>query len=177
MSSTPAVDSSDRLNNRRLYLVGFMGSGKSTVGRLLAAETGCEFIELDAEIERRAGCSIRQIFAEQGEETFRELESSVLKIISRRPPPVVVSCGGGVVLREENRRILQETGKTFYLHVDPQIAWQRVSNDEKRPLAQDEQQFFRIWDARRQLYLKSGIKLATDRLSPEQIVDNILQLL
>ena len=96
-------------SNGHIFLVGFMGAGKSTVGRILAEHLGRPFIDLDAEISREAGRAVAKIFAEDGEEAFRALESDELQRIVERPPSVV-ACGGGIVLRDENRRLMKDIG-------------------------------------------------------------------
>ncbi len=90
-----------------------MGSGKTTVGRLLARSTGRDFVDLDHEISRGAGRSIPEIFAEGGEDRFRDLEHAALVSALDRPEPAVISCGGGVVTRPENRAALHQTPTVF----------------------------------------------------------------
>ncbi|MGH2658553.1 MAG: shikimate kinase, partial [Actinomycetota bacterium] len=99
-----------------VYLVGMPGSGKSTVGPELARRLGVSFVELDSEIERAAGKSVSEIFAEDGEARFRELEASALTVVGARDPSVV-SCGGGVVLEPANRVTLRATGDVVFLSV------------------------------------------------------------
>jgi shikimate kinase len=94
-------------------IVGYMGSGKTTVGRLLAQRTGRHFVDLDAEVTRAAGRSIPEIFAEVGEDAFRDLERDALLSALERADPAVISCGGGAVLRPENRAALRDTPTVF----------------------------------------------------------------
>ncbi len=96
-----------------MAIVGYMGSGKTTVGRLLAHRAGRDFVDLDHEISRGAGRSIPEIFAEGGEDRFRDLEHAALVSALDRPEPAVISCGGGVVTRPENRAALQQTPTVF----------------------------------------------------------------
>ena len=96
-----------------MAIVGYMGSGKSTVGRLLARRTGRDFVDVDDEISRRAGRSIPEIFAESGEEGFRDLEQEALRDALNRPRPAVISCGGGSILRGANREALNAVTAIF----------------------------------------------------------------
>ena len=96
-----------------MAIVGYMGSGKTTVGRLLARRTGRDFVDLDADIARKAGRTIPEIFAEGGEGRFRDLEHSALLSALDRPGPAVISCGGGAIVRPENRAALRDTPTAF----------------------------------------------------------------
>lgn len=116
-----------------IYLVGCMGSGKSTVGRLLAQVLGREFLDLDEEIVARAGCSISQIFANEGERGFRERESAALREVAQRKD-LVVALGGGAVLRDENWKLMRQTGVSIYLKVRPEMLVQRLERESERPL-------------------------------------------
>ncbi len=116
-----------------VFLVGFMGAGKSTVGALLAGLLGRDVVDLDAEIERTVGRPVAQIFAEEGEERFRGLESEALRRLAELPP-AVVACGGGIVLRDENRRLMKALGTVVYLEVSAGEALARIGNVEGRPL-------------------------------------------
>lgn len=122
------------MNERRhLYLVGFMGAGKSTVGRILAEKLGRPFVDLDSMIEAQAGESITSIFESRGEDRFRELESAALKA-TEDLPPTVIACGGGVVLRDGNRALLKRLGTTIYLEVSAGEAVARIGDGGTRPL-------------------------------------------
>lgn len=119
-----------------LYLIGYRGSGKTTVAQLVADEIGLPWIDADAAIEQRAGRSIREIFAESGEETFRNLESAELAILAAGPTQVV-ALGGGAVLREQNRQLIQNSGRTAWLRARPQTLLARIEADvttaQRRP--------------------------------------------
>lgn len=116
-----------------ILLVGFMGAGKSTVGRMVAEKTGLPFVDLDRAIESADGRTIAQIFAEDGEAGFRRQESTALQSLADEPASVV-ACGGGVVTSDENRRILGSLGRVVYLRVTVDEMLARVGNDSGRPL-------------------------------------------
>lgn len=118
-----------------LYLVGPMGVGKTTIGKLLAKRLKKQFVDLDDEIEARAGASIPWIFDVEGESGFRRRETELLAEFSRRRG-MVVSTGGGVVTREENRRLLKGAGVVVYLNASPEQLHARTLKDKKRPLLQ-----------------------------------------
>lgn len=121
---------------RPVFFVGFMGAGKTSVSRRLARLCGIASIDMDSYIERREGRRIRDIFAEDGEERFRDLETQVLREMTQGDP-ALVSCGGGVVLRSENRAILREGGFVVFLKVGADEAKSRISDPSTRPLLGD----------------------------------------
>jgi shikimate kinase len=118
-----------------ITLVGMPGSGKSTVGRQLARRLRLPFFDSDHVIEERLGCSIREFFAREGEEAFRDLEQQVLAELAQGPPAVIAT-GGGAVLREANRRCLREAGRVVYLRSSPEELYRRLRHDTQRPLLQ-----------------------------------------
>jgi shikimate kinase len=134
-----------------VYLVGMPGSGKSTVGPELAGRLGVPFIELDAEIERTAGRSVPEIFAEEGEAGFRAREAAAL-VDAAQHDPSVVSCGGGVVLEPANRITLRATGEVVFLSVPLQVLVSRVSPAADRPLIQHDGDLERLFQLREPLY-------------------------
>ncbi|MEE0845715.1 MAG: shikimate kinase [Eggerthellaceae bacterium] len=121
---------------RPVFFVGFMGAGKTSVSRRLARLCGISSIDMDSYIERREGRRIRDIFAEDGEGFFRDLETQVLREMTQGDP-ALVSCGGGVVLRPENRAILRESGFVVFLKVGADEAKSRISDPSTRPLLGD----------------------------------------
>lgn len=122
----------------RVYLSGFMGSGKTTVGPRLAARLGQPFLDLDRLIQVHEGRSIAEIFEEDGEDAFRELESAALRRTSETED-LVVALGGGAVVSDENRQFVKENGLLVYLEVDAETVLERVGDEaEERPLLQDE---------------------------------------
>lgn len=122
----------------RVYLSGFMGSGKSTVGPQVAARLGQPFLDLDRMIQTRDGRSIPQIFEEDGERRFRELETKALEEATETGD-VVVALGGGAVVDDTNRRFVKEHGLLVYLDVDTETVLERVGEEaSERPLLQNE---------------------------------------
>ncbi len=123
------------LHSNNIILVGLMGAGKTTVGKLLARHLNKIFIDSDHEIERRTGVNIPLIFELEGEAGFRERESIVIAELCQQRD-LVLATGGGAVLREENRRNLQNGGTVVYLRAQVRDLWQRTRHDRNRPLLQ-----------------------------------------
>jgi shikimate kinase len=134
-----------------VYLVGMPGSGKSSVGPELARRLGVPFVELDAEIERAAGRSVREVFEAEGESRFRELEAAALVEAASRDPSVV-SCGGGVVLEPANRVTLRATGEVVFLAVPLEVLEARVPPAAERPLIREAGDLERLFEQREALY-------------------------
>ena len=117
--------------------MGLPGSGKSTVGRQLARRLDFPFIDSDLEIEQRIGCSVREYFELEGEDSFRNVEENIIAELTRLPlVNAVLSTGGGTVLRAINRQLLQSTGSVVYLRSQPDELFKRLRNDRNRPLLQ-----------------------------------------
>jgi shikimate kinase len=134
-----------------VYLVGMPGSGKSTVGPELAARLGVPFVELDAEVQRAAGMTVAEIFQQDGEARFRELEAAALSEAATRDPSVV-SCGGGVVLEPANRVTLRATGEVVFLSVPLEVLASRVRPAAERPLIRAAGDLERLFAEREPLY-------------------------
>ncbi|MCX8086790.1 MAG: shikimate kinase [Rhodocyclaceae bacterium] len=129
----------------KIFLVGMMGSGKTTLGKRVAREIGMSFIDLDREIERRTGVSVGTIFEFEGEAGFRARESHLLKEICQSDGGAcIVATGGGVVLSPLNRARLQACGYVIYLHALPNLLYARTKTDRGRPLLQVEDPFAKI---------------------------------
>lgn len=124
----------DRLE-RNIYLVGPMGSGKTTIGQRLAALLGLRFLDCDHEIEAQTGASVALIFDVEGEEGFRARETRMLQELTAQPG-VLIATGGGAILKEENRKILRETGLVVYMRTSVQQQLRRLGRDKSRPLLQ-----------------------------------------
>ena len=175
--STPTLK--QRLAGRSLYLVGMMGSGKTSTGRPLAERLGYGFVDADAVIEQAAGCSIPDIFDRDGEAGFRRLESQVLSAISQRHS-LVVATGGGVVTQPENWGLLH-SGIVIWLDVVPDQLLQRLNADStERPLLQTadpEAALNALLNERRPLYAEADLTVVINEETPETVADGILQLL
>jgi shikimate kinase len=174
--STPTLK--QRLAGRSLYLVGMMGSGKTSTGRPLAERLGYGFVDADAVIEQAAGCSIPEIFDRDGEAGFRSLESQVLSAISQRHS-LVVATGGGVVTQPENWGMLH-SGIVIWLDVVPDQLLQRLNADSTvRPLLQTadpEAALNALLNERRPLYAEADLTVVINDETPEAVADGILQL-
>lgn len=120
---------------RNIFLVGPMGVGKTTIGKMLARELGLDFYDSDQEIERRAGADIAWIFDVEGEDGFREREMNVIDEITNRAG-VLLSTGGGSVLQPKTRRVLQARGTVVFLNTSVELQLKRTEKDKKRPLLQ-----------------------------------------
>jgi len=134
-----------------VYLVGMPGSGKSTVGPELARRLGVPFVELDEQIERAEGLSVREIFERDGEARFRELEAAALVDVGSNDPSVI-SCGGGVVLEPANRVTLRATGEVVFLSVPLEVLRARVRPGAERPLIRTEGDLEKLFVDREPLY-------------------------
>lgn len=119
-----------------IILIGFMGAGKTTVGKALAEEKGLELLDTDSLIEAQAGMTISKMFETQGEEAFRAAETRMLEKLLDRQSRAVISVGGGLPLREENRVLLKKLGTVVYLQVQPDTVLARLKGDTSRPLLQ-----------------------------------------
>lgn len=160
-----------------IVFIGFMGSGKSTVGRELAKRLGMDFLDTDAYIEKCAGKSISNIFAEDGEEAFRKLETEVLEQLRDTMTNTVFSTGGGMPLRKENARLLKEIGKVYYLMAANSVIYDRVKDNTQRPLLQGKNPFGRICELmkqRRPLYeAAADVWIDTNSNDLEEVIENI----
>jgi len=164
-----------------IILIGFMGCGKSSIGRRLAARLGQEFLDSDELITKAAGGrSISDLFAEEGEEAFRIRETDVLRGLSSSTG-FVLATGGGAILREENRLILSALGRVVWLHADTDTLYERASRNRKRPLLQVENPrttFNALLESRLPVY-RSAAEVAVDAsgLSHDQTVEAIVRAL
>lgn len=161
-----------------IYLLGFMGSGKTTIAQLLADHLGWHFVDLDAEIEAAEETTIAQIFEAHGEAEFRRLETEMLRKIMGRIEhltPSVVALGGGTFAQEVNRGMLAGHGISVWLDCPFEIVQQRITEAETRPLARDPQQFRQLYEERRAAYERADFRIDSD-CDAEQAVKDILDL-
>ena len=162
-----------------LYLIGNMGSGKTTVGRLVAQRLGLPFYDLDQRIEQRTGLSIAEMFAQRGEAAFRAIEREIL-LETACLPIGVIATGGGVVLSETNRELMRVLGWVIYLRASPETLWQRLQHTTDRPLLRTESPYETlraIAQQREPLYQEADWVIDTDALCPEEVADAIVRVL
>ncbi len=159
-----------------IFLVGFMGAGKTTVGRVLARRLKYDLFDLDQLIEARAGKTISEIFAERGEPEFRRLEREAIRSYSELKH-AVIALGGGAYVSEENRRVLRAAGKTVWLDCPLEVCLRRIGADKTRPLAGDPDQMAELLEARRAAYAKADYVLTTAELTAEEIAVEIINML
>ncbi|MBD2449459.1 shikimate kinase [Nostoc sp. FACHB-152] len=168
---------SSLLQGVSLYLIGMMGAGKSTVGRLLAKQLGYYFVDTDDVISKAAGKSINQLFAEEGEAAFRQLESDVLAQVSARLN-FTVATGGGIVMRRENWSYLRH-GLIVWLDVPVELLYARLAEDTTRPLLQDpdpQGKLRSLLEQRQPLYAQADLHIIVQAgETPEQIANKVME--
>jgi shikimate kinase len=167
----------EKKSSKNIYLLGFMGAGKTSIGKILAEKLRLEFCDLDELIGRERGKTISRLFAEDGEDFFRDLESKKLLTISRKSGQII-STGGGVVLREANWEVMEKGGITIYLKASTDILWSRIRNDSSRPLLQVDRPVEKVREllsTRVPFYEKADIIIDTENKSPETVADDIIQ--
>jgi shikimate kinase len=162
-----------------IVLIGFMGAGKSAVGRELSRHTGWPRHDTDEMIREQFGISIPDIFARHGEPAFRDAETALLKTLQRGLAGIVVT-GGGIILREENVRLLRGMGRIVWLDADEEILWQRASRHSTRPLLQTPDpraQFTELLRKRLRLYQAAAdYRINTSRSSIAEVTNEIIAL-
>ena len=165
--------------DRHLVLVGMMGSGKTTVGRALAARLGRPLLDSDALIEAREGRTVRDIFGTDGEDAFRAIETEVLVQSLASPEPAVIAAAGGVVLRAENRDALRVSGaRVVWLRADPSVLVERVTGGPHRPLLDNDPAgvLQRMYTEREGLYREVADAIVTvDGRSVNEVVEAVLR--
>ncbi len=164
--------------NSAIFLVGFMASGKTTVGAALASKLDRRFIDLDELIVAKAGCSIGELISREGEERFRQLETETLREVAMREIAVIAP-GGGAITRNENRDVMNQFGSMVWLDAPFALCWQRIKQDAiVRPLAATEDAARERYEQRLPLYQQSAVRVAiTETQTPEAIADAILSAL
>jgi shikimate kinase len=160
----------------RVVLVGFMGSGKSAVGRKLARRLGYGFEDLDRRIEKRAGSTIAAVFREQGEAAFRALEREEAELVSRLDG-VVVAAGGGAFAMPRTRAALQRGALTVWLQCSLQSSMRRIERDGSRPLAGNREIMRALLAEREPSYRLADVRVDTSRRTPREVVERIVELI
>lgn len=158
---------------KAIFLTGFMGSGKTTVGRMLSSYLHIPVIDTDEMIVARTGLSIKSIFNLQGEPYFRELEKNTLCGVPTKD--IIVTTGGGIVIDKENRDWMKQNGLIIYLHCEFNEIWQRLYEDVSRPLLvnQDKTQIESIYNSRQSAYQEYHFMVDTTNITLDEITRQI----
>ena len=163
---------------RNIFLIGFMGCGKSTIARMISKKLGVAQVEMDELIVEELGMSITEIFEKFGEEHFRDIETDLVHRLQEKDG-VVVSCGGGAVLREENRNMMKESGVIVLLTAQPETILARVKNSTNRPVLNGNmnvEYITALMERRKACYEDAAdITVATDGKSVEEICEEIIE--
>lgn len=171
------------MKRKNIALIGFMGTGKTTVGKLLSKKLNMKFVESDNIIVEQANKSINEIFEKFGEEKFREIEKNIIKKLSKEKN-TIISCGGGVVIKKENISNLQKSSIIILLNSEIKEIIKRLETDKSRPLLKSENKLEKkkritlLLDKRKDLYLDSAdIIIDTTGKKPEQITEEIISVM
>ena len=166
------------MNSRNIYLIGFMGAGKSTVAEYLCRNYQMNQVEMDEQIQQEQGMTISRIFEEKGEEYFRKLETYLLKRLSLQSS-TVVSCGGGTAMRECNVEIMKKNGRIVWLCAEPETVYERVKDCHNRPLLEGNMnvEYIRTLLEKRTPKYKAAADfcVATDKKSTRRICEEIME--
>jgi len=162
--------------SNKIFLTGFMGSGKTTIGRALASSLSIPFFDLDQIIEDEIEMSIKEIFQDKGEDFFRDLETNLLHKTTKSSDKFIFSTGGGIVIREENRKFMRENGTIVFLYADLDVIFERIKKNKNRPLLNTNDPrgtLYKIWNERKDFYSDCDFKVDVTDLSIEVIVEKI----
>lgn len=167
------------MENKNIFLIGFMGCGKSTMAKILSEKTEYKLVEMDETIETEAGMSINEIFEKYGEAHFRDLESQLIERIAEIGG-AVVSCGGGAVLREQNRECMRKNGKIIYLSATPETIYEHVKYSTNRPLLNGNmnvEYITHLMEKRLPIYEDAADEIiVVDGKEKQQIVEEIIEI-
>ncbi|HEU4387655.1 MAG TPA: shikimate kinase [Blastocatellia bacterium] len=158
-----------------VFLVGFMGAGKTTVGQVLAGRIGYQFFDLDQIIENQTGRLVRDIFREDGEDEFRRIERAALASCARTSN-AVIALGGGAFISAENRAVVRKLGTTVWLDCPLAVCLKRLAGDETRPLLRSQAEMVKLLNERMPFYEKADFTVRADA-EPDAVVDSVLALL
>jgi len=158
-----------------IYLVGFMGSGKSTVGRLIAQKLNLQFVDIDKEIEKEQKMCIPDIFSKKGEPFFRELEKEKIQQLTQKDG-YVISTGGGLGANPENMKTMKKNGYVVWLDTSLEEVLKRCKNDTDRPLLnQPLEKVEKLYEDRKEVYSQAHFKVKTDSKTPEEIAEEVVK--
>jgi len=164
-----------------IFLTGFMGAGKTSVGKLLAPRLGIDCYDTDEIIAAASGMSIPEIFTSKGEAFFRNMESELLKLLGEKPPGTcVVSTGGGAVLRRENTTAMRRNGLIVFLHITAEEACKRIGQSKNRPLlntAEPLRSIRELLEKRTPFYSNADLVVETSGLTVAETVDKVIKAL
>ena len=173
------MEGTEKREKKGIVLIGFMGSGKTTVGLRLSWRLRIPVEDTDKLIEKREGCTISEIFEREGEDSFRRKETELLRQMAESRFLRILSVGGGTPIREENRKLLKQCGTVVYLRVRPETVFDRLKGDSSRPLLQCEDPLERIRSLmadRREAYEScADVILDVDELSSEECLEAVLK--
>ena len=159
-----------------VFLIGFMGAGKTTVGRHLARLLGWDFLDLDERIVAQERLGIAQIFAVKGEAYFRRLETEILASL-RGQERLIVACGGGTYAQEDSRSLIDRLGRAVWIRLPLEVALRRCSGDTGRPLLKNESQAEDLYRRRLPSYRSAPAQVDAHGLSPEEVAERIARLI
>ncbi|UOY93989.1 shikimate kinase [Ectobacillus sp. JY-23] len=159
----------------RLYLTGFMGAGKTTIGKALSKEWNMPVVDTDELVELLTGKAIRDIFHEEGEEKFRQYETAALQSI--KEDHVIITTGGGVVQKQENREWMLTHGTVLYVYCDVEHIFNRLHGDTSRPLLKDRSAFIELFQSRQEYYKQAHYHIDTTGKRIEHIVEELTSLI
>jgi shikimate kinase len=164
---------------KHLIIIGFMGTGKTSVGQILSHTLDMEHLDTDVIIERDRDSSIPDIFKDYGELTFRNIETGVIEQAVQNTHPSIITTGGGIVLRSENRVCMNKFGWVFALDAQPKEIIDRLQSDTSRPLLQGgtlEDRVYQLYDKRKPFYQFADYTISTSHLSETQVADQIANI-
>ena len=161
-----------------VVLTGFMGVGKSTVGKIIANRLGLEFVDTDEEIEKNYNMTIPEIFEKFGEPKFREFETETIKNISQKDG-CIISCGGGVVKSETNMNFLKANGKVVNLYASVDKIIENIGDDANRPLifGKSKEEIVKLMESREEFYKNCHIRIDVTEFSAKEAADRIISAL
>ena len=164
--------------HENIYLIGFMGTGKSTVGKLIAQRLGMDYMDTDSMVEAKAGMTVSQIFEDFDEEAFRKLETEILKEVTERKN-LIVSTGGGIVVTKGNMELMKKKGKLVTLMASPELIYERIKDDRGRPLLEVDSpldEIKRLIYERAPFYINADFIVETSELTAEEAAEEIIRL-